>query len=283
MIDEVGTVHSPTGASGADRWFACPGSVAAIAALPPTPPRKGGKPPIYRLAGSEAHALAALALNSGRDVVDLLDVSRWPNLSLKDAAPVQYYIDWVLTRKALLEERYDRVELRVEIRIGEPKSDFYGTVDSYLLAFEGDRAVYCEVVDFKNGSGVVVAAENNKQLMYYGVGVQRLHPEVDLFCLAVIQPNKADFVRPDQWMISSKDLKAWATNELFPAIMKTKEKDAPLHAGPWCRFCPANETCKVFEAAGGRASLPQLFTISKEASTETKAKWTKALLLNTII
>jgi hypothetical protein len=268
--------HSPTGASGAERWMNCPGSVAAIAALPPDPPnKKGRKEPAYRAAGNQAHEVAALAFNTGRSAAELVG-PRWPNFRPKDADAVQHLIDWIFLRKALLEERYDTVVLRVETPIGDPDGDFRGTVDIYLLCFEGFHAVYSEVYDYKHGTGLVVPVERNPQLMYYAHGVQRIHPRVSLFGLGIIQPRLVDYKKPEEWTITGPELQEWATNELFPAILRTKEKDAPLKAGPWCRFCLAAETCATFAEAGGKASLPPLF-ITKEASPETKAKWIKHL------
>lgn len=251
----------------------CPGSVAAIAALPPDPPKTGRKEPAYRVAGNQAHEVVALAFNTGR--MARAD-PRWPALRPNDIEAAQHFVDWVLVRKASLEERYDRVGLRVEVLIGDPDGDFRGTVDTYLLCYEGETAVFAEMFDYKHGVGLIVPAERNLQLMYYAHGIQRLHPMVNVFCLVIVQPRIKGYVAPDEWWISGEELEKWAINELFPAIIKTKEKDAPLKAGPWCRFCPANETCQVFQDAGGKASLPPVF-ITKEARPETIERWTRHL------
>lgn len=266
----MSSTHSPTGASGAERWLNCPGSVAASAQVEAKPaPKK--KAPTYRDAGSQAHEAAAFCLNTGR-MAEAAVCPRWPAYRPKDAVAVQHYLDWVLVRKALLEERYDRVELRVEILIGDPEGDFRGTVDAYLLGFEGAVAVYAEVFDYKHGSGVVVVAAENQQLMYYAHGVQALHPTVDIFTLVIVQPRAPGYSRPDEWSIGANELLLWATTDLFPGILATKQEDASFRAGAWCRFCPANVACKTFDEYGGKASLPPLF-IAKEAAPETIAAW----------
>lgn len=261
--------HSPTSASTADRWLNCPGSVALVSGLPPEPPKKPSSLR-YREQGQAAHTVAALALNTGRDAYDFVCPER-PLFRPKDAEAVQHYLDYVLVRRALLDERYDRVELRVEVLVGHPKGDFRGTVDAYLLGYERLSAVYAEMFDYKHGSGVVVSAKDNKQLMYYARGLQKMHTSVDLFSLVIVQPRIVGYERPDEWTIKAVDLEKWATKVLYPGIAATKKKDAALKAGAWCRFCPANEQCSVFAAAGGKASLPPLF--KKETTQATKDRW----------
>jgi hypothetical protein len=276
----VTSLHSPTGASGASRWLNCPGSVAAIAAVEaePKPKRKGADR--YRDAGNQAHDAAAFALNTGRSAEAVINPT-WPLYRPKDAIAVQHYLDWVLVRKAYLEERYDRVELRVEVKIGSPTGDFRGTVDAYLLCFEGVVPVYAEVFDYKHGAGIVVAVKDNAQLKYYAHGIQDLHPTVQSFGLVIVQPRIEGYKGPDEWTISADDLLDWVTFELFPGILETKKEDAPLKAGDYCRFCPANEQCKTFDEAGGKASLPPLF-LSKEAKPETIEKWKIALMMDSV-
>jgi hypothetical protein len=253
--------HSPTGGSGSERWINCPGSIRMIAALPAKKPT--GKSSTYPTAGLFAHRVAAACLNTGRDAYTFV-LPENKTFRPKDAEAVQNYIDYTLVRRALLQERYDRVELRVEIRIGG-EGDFRGTVDAYILCYEGDVAVFAEVIDYKHGTGVAVPVENNTQLMYYGVGVHRLHPSIKTLLLTIVQPRIPGYTA--SWEISGKDLISWATKVLYPAIIETKKKDAALKAGTWCRFCPANEQCSTFEEAGGKASLPPLF-IRKEVASE---------------
>lgn len=261
--------HSPTSASTADRWLNCPGSVALISGLPPEPPKKPSYLR-YREQGQAAHTVAAMALNTGRDAYDFVNPER-PLFRPSDAEAVQHYLDYVLVRRALLKERYDRVELRVEVLVGHPRGDFRGTVDAYLLAAEDRIAVYAEMFDYKHGTGVVVPARENKQLMYYAHGLQKIHPEVSLFSLVIVQPRIVGYERPDTWTIKSSALSNWANQVLYPGIKATKKKGAPLKAGSWCRFCPANEQCSVFTDAGGKASLPPLF--KKETTQATKDRW----------
>ena len=98
-----------------------------------------------------------------------------------------------------------------------------------------------DIWDYKHGVGIVVDAEHNPQLMYYGVGVLtylELWERVDTIRLYIAQPRAHHYQGPIRyWEITRNALEDWLYYELVPATDEamTSSKTA---SGEWCRFCP---------------------------------------------
>src|SRR6202142_1835353 len=83
-------LHSPLGASSAERWMACPGSTALVASLGPTDDQDD---PEYRRRGILAHELASRCLTANTDCYE--EMAGFPLLGPDDAAAVQTYLNYV--------------------------------------------------------------------------------------------------------------------------------------------------------------------------------------------
>ncbi len=124
-----------------------------------------------------------------------------------------------------------------------PPGNMYGTADAVIY---DDEARTLEVIDLKNGSGVVVQVKNNPQLKYYALGAALSlgkDKQIETVKITVVQPNAA---HPDGVIRSEEidylDLLAFA-GELMEAARLTLDDNAPLHPGAHCRFCPAAPIC----------------------------------------
>ena len=118
----------------------------------------------------------------------------------------------------------------------------FGTADAILIG-EG-RLV---VVDYKNGAGVPVEAENNTQMMCYGLGALLLYmpifgASIETVELYVVQPNAGGI---KNWKISVQDLQMWGTEYLAPTAQQAFAGEGDYCAGDWCRFCPAKAQCSA--------------------------------------
>jgi len=66
--------------------------------------------------------------------------------------------------------------------------------------------------------------------------------------------NKAMFGKSDVVEYDAQSLR-WAEDQVFSTLWKANQEGAPLHAGPWCRYCPCQPHCA---AAKGYAMLPSV-------------------------
>jgi hypothetical protein len=272
MTTEVRPAHSPLGASGAERWMNCPGSVALLKLLT----LDESDDPDYRKLGTHAHALAALCLESGADAWEhagstIEDIE----VSLETVEAVQLYLDTVRSLPDLFAgtlhfkpgtKGWDEapVEFFIEYPVSSPvHKDFYGTLDNAIVA--GDTAY---INDYKHGEGIAVDVEYNPQLRYYGWAVIQDRPEIRRVVYRIIQPRG---FHPDGrvrvWEESADDLRTWVRDELVPAMLAT-EVDGSLDAGPWCRFCPAKLVCPLLTSlfrAAATANPKEIVNLSDES------------------
>jgi hypothetical protein len=248
-IDTTGTValleHSPLGASSAERWMACPGSVTLISALKSSPDYVEDDPD-YRRDGTQAHALAAHCLEKDIDAWQR-DEEQFPELTADMLGAVQEYLDYVRSIEGARE-----VEVRVHLPEFHPQ--FFGTLDCVVFGADGTL----HIIDYKHGVGVVVDADHNPQLEYYGygkfgpAGLGRWRDETPVK-LTIVQPRA---FHPDgiirTWETTVGEIRRWAEEELRPAMEATSGAEY-LDMGPHCRFCPAKLVCPAFDGLARRA------------------------------
>ncbi len=242
-MTEERPAHSPLGASSAERWMNCPGSVALIKELAIV---EETDEPDYRKEGTAAHEALAQCLATTKEAWEVVgqkynDVEVTPEM----ATAIQVFIDEATPLIGGARQVY------IEHGISAPIHPlFYGTVD--FAVQHGIAGRLLDVLDFKYGQGVFVEVENNPQIMYYAYGILLLHPEVETVRLAIVQPRIVYAPPIREWTVSADTIRAWATETLAPAMVRT-QLDHTLDAGPWCRFCPAKLVCplltSLFKAA----------------------------------
>ena len=235
-------IHSPLGASSAERWMACPGSVALIKelALPET------DEPDYRANGTAAHEAAAYCLQNDQDAWELVgrEFGAAIEVNVEMADAIQTYIDVVRSLTVLGSRRY------VEYGIGSPIHPlFYGTVDAGIVS-----QAHVDIVDFKYGEGIFVEVEDNPQLKYYAYGLVKDFPDAQTVTLTIVQPRISYAPPVRSWSTTVAELKAWAEQVLFPAMQRA-EVDNHLDAGEHCRFCPAKLVCPLMVSLFGAAAI----------------------------
>jgi hypothetical protein len=151
------------------------------------------------------------------------------------------------------------IEKKFSLALLNPPTErpMFGTSD--FSAYDpATRTLY--VFDLKYGQ-VPVEIEGNPQVKYYALGVWltldgKTQP-VDEIVLTIIQPRRdhpAGVIR--SITITLDELVAFG-NDLIAAAYATLPKDAALHAGDHCKWCPAKARC------------PELQRLSQEiAATE---------------
>jgi hypothetical protein len=248
LTDESRPAHSPLGASGAERWMNCAGSVTLINAVKVEDDQAD-----WTKEGLAAHDAAAYALTEDVDAWELvgqtfLGVTMTPEL----ANPLQIYLDHARSLDCG-EERW------VEFPISSPvHPQFYGRLD--LAAAEPDLL---HIIDLKFGQGIMVEIEHNAQTMYYAFGfidgIERQLGKTMIgdrkVRLTVVQPrgfHPGGPVRSFDTTVS--EIKAWVHGVLVPAMLAT-EYDGTLRPGDWCRFCPARLVCPALTSLFKAAAL----------------------------
>lgn len=238
MTESIRPVHAELSASTSDRWWHCPGSINAVRTLPALP-----APSFYAMEGTAMHLAASTWLIT--NIEPDWAITKFCGMLLNEdhADAVREYVTTIWADREtyggelLIEKRCDLSSLR---------HGMFGTCDAILLNCK-DHIL--RVYDFKGGSGVVVEVERNSQAMYYGyaaVLTLKAGPikALELIIVQPRAPHKAGPIR--RWRIEILDAFDWS-QDLLDAAARTDDPKAELHAGPWCRFCPAAGVCKELE------------------------------------
>lgn len=228
------TQHAKLSASSAHRWLNCTPSAHQESLLP-------DKSSPAAEEGTIAHALAECKLLSalGRKaptppVSDLIDQDM--------EAHTDDYVGYVLERLAdvkktcadplvLVEERLDYSHLA---------PGGFGTGDCVIIA-----EPRLEIIDFKYGKGVQVAAEYNPQLSLYAAGALATYRGlygIDRLRLTIFQPRLGNL---DSWETTVAELDAWCEDQVKPAAMLAWVGAGEYKPGSWCGFCKLKQICRA--------------------------------------
>lgn len=230
------STHSQFSPSGAHRWMACPGSIAAEAGLPDTSSEFADE-------GTAAHEVASWCLADNCAALAYLgvEIEVGERKFIVDAdmcEAVQHYVDEVRAAAGglpILAER--RVDFSKVIGV----EDQGGTADVIIVSEDGTEI---QVRDLKFGRGVRVTAEDNPQLMLYALGALEefdILGEVERVTVGIHQPRIADGT--SEWTVSVEDLRAFGT-AAANAAAAALAPDAPRVPGPkQCQWCKAKATC----------------------------------------
>ena len=280
--------HSLLGASKAHQYLACPPS----ARLGERLLERFGQPESpYAAEGTKAHALGELKIRydfwragkmtaakhgamteAERSVYPGIPVARYKALrgelgdipaDMENATDT--YADVVLERF----EKHTNGQLFLEQRVdfSEWVPQGFGTADCIIVSDD-----LLEVIDYKHGVGVPVAAEGNPQLRLYALGAyKRFAPLYDFKAVryCIVQPRLNSVSRE---ALSTDALLEWGETYVKPRAQLAWEGKGDFNPGEHCRFCPAKAVCasraaeamKVFEyglAGSGELSEQQILDI----------------------
>ena len=232
--------HALLGASSAHRWINCPGSARLTENMPDTTSP-------YAEAGRLAHEMAEL--KARQYFIETLP-KRSFNTKLKklkesehyergmDAATDEYLEH--LKARAMSYPAAPTVALEVQVDFSDIVPEGFGTADCIMIG-----SGRLDIADYKNGSGVIVEAENNEQMMLYAWGAIRYFKPVfgdgiETIHMSIVQPN-AGGVR--EWEMRVSDLCKWIADTVVPKAKAAWEGSQEVHSGDWCKFCKAKATC----------------------------------------
>lgn len=230
------SAHARLSPSSADRFMVCPGSVRLIERLAAQGRVDPGRSSGAADEGTAAHQVRGDALMIGLDAYDFEGSSlvicgvEYP-CDDDMANYLQPGIDWIREQPGEL-----IVEHRVDLGRWMPGQ--FGTLDTAIIDRSARRLV---VNDLKYGSGVPVAAEQNRQLRIYAIGVMDnfdLWGAIDEILIVIDQPRAGGM---KFWSITATDLEAFA-HEVKAAALLVDDPDAPLNPDEKaCKFCPVRD------------------------------------------
>jgi len=247
------------GGSTAKRVINCPGSVALVQKMPPKPSSS------YADEGTLLHDTIADHLATLQPLESYLG---WKH---EDQTLTQELIDDKLVPALAALDEIDpeqKMDYEVETRVsfGDLLPGVFGSTD--FVGRIGNRAI---VLDWKFGSGVVVTAEENEQLMFYAAAAMRTDAlawafdgVTEIECV-IVQPP---VIR--RWVTTPERIKQFEQT-LVQAVKESQYPDAVLHTGDHCRWCAAKPVCPQMTGAVDRALLVQL----KEIDVDTLGRYLK--------
>jgi len=202
--------------SGAERWIACPGSVAL------------GKDIIeankeWATEGTEAHDLAAQALVHDTPLEELPNehIRMYVQFCRENAEP-PYYVE-------------ERLEL-----LGTS-----GAIDCYCI--DGKTGY---IFDLKYGIGKHVRAEGNAQLAFYSVALKEKYPQLTRIHSYIIQP-RVDGIFEGIPSVTSMSYTwqalAACRRKIERALIEVEEAKR-FQSGDHCQFCKARGCCPAYLA-----------------------------------
>lgn len=235
--------HSRLGGSKAKRWRNCPGSVQMEDGLPnPSSP--------HASLGTAAHNLAEVCLVEGFTPFELIGEEMEGKegethlVTEEMAEAVALYVDYcaTLANEALGQGGEVWVEKSFNLKPLNPPEPMYGTAD--FTAWLPEEEVL-HVADYKNGSGVVVEAVDNDQLLMYMAGaLLEVGKKPKVIRGTIVQPNAFHPEGPVRtWELTVEEL-----GSRFRALMEDARRASDpehdeLEPGDWCRWCLAKAQC----------------------------------------
>jgi len=262
MADHGERSHSTWSASATARNVNCPGALTLAQFAPPQ------RESIHSARGTACHQIAEKCLRTGVDASTFLDTvektkEREIEIDEELVNSAQEYVDYVRMARGVfepvdtwwVEERFDLSALGTPFDAG-------GTGDCVIYVPDEDLL---EVIDLKNGMGVVDITEN-PQLRTYGLGALLAHPDLNVehVRVTIVQPrapHKDGRIRSETFHVA--DLIDW-TADLLKAMNRSKQALDEFEAAggnsvlldewnaKWlnpgkCTFCPVEGSCPALK------------------------------------
>ena len=194
----------------------------------------------YAAEGSAGHALAEHLIKRYLKQQTTRPVSDYYTEELLEA--VDEYVAFAAgeIEQARLECKDPVFAVEQRVDASEYVEGCFGTADMVIIT---DEMVH--IIDLKLGKGVPVYAENNPQLMIYGLGLLSMAEmlyDPKVVRLTIFQPR---INNSSTWDIAPEELKKWGEEVLRPRGAMALMGIGEYKAGSWCRFCKARNRCRA--------------------------------------
>lgn len=233
-------VHSPYGPSQAHAWEKCPQYVKVQAMFPEATSS-------YAEAGRLAHSIAEYKARTyfhepvGKRAYNarLKKFKAEPHYDPAMEEATELYLE-TLKELALSFSTPPFVALETMVSYTDWVPEGFGTSDCVMIG--SGRII---VIDYKNGAGVPVEAEDNSQMKLYALGaLQTFRPiygdTLQEATLVIVQPHAGGVKR---WDTTVAAVLKWGEEVIGPAALRAREATEPACPGDWCRFCKGKSQC----------------------------------------
>lgn len=226
--------HAILSASSSHRWLECPPS-ALLCATHPT----RGSP--FAQQGTDAHTLAAYKLEKalGRKVRDPTPDLDYYDAEMADCTDA--YAAFVLEQLAEAKKHCTDPIVLVEQKLDFCRwvPDGFGTGDACIVA---DDTIH--VIDLKYGTGILVDARWNPQMMCYALGLLEQYDgiyDIKNVRMSIFQPRRDNVTT---FGLEKHQLLEWADSTLAPIAQLAWIGDGEFRAGSHCQFCAVKASCR---------------------------------------
>lgn len=272
------TKHAKLGPSSAERWLNCTPSANLTEKMPEEPSE-------YAESGQLSHAIGELKLRKkfttlkpSKYKTDIAKLQANPLYEKGMESRTDEYVDAV-TEIANGFPELPYVALEQQVDFSEWVPGGFGTCDCLLIG-----SFILHIVDYKDGSGVPVEAEDNPQMKMYALGAwawySLIYP-ITTIRWTIVQPRLGGVSATQEMTLD--DLLEWANTYVKPRAILADAGQGEYKPGPWCRFCKARATCRVrsdynLDLEGFQAAPPPLLTDTELGQILTRGADLKAWL-----
>lgn len=228
------TNHAFLSASSSHRWLACPPS-AKLSEL------FNDSSSTYAQEGTDCHELCAYLVEKelGLNTRDPTEGLAYYSSEMQSCA--EEYRNYVLERYEEAKKSCIDPKVYIEQRLDFSRwvKDGFGTGDCIIVA---DSLL--QIIDYKHGTGVLVEADHNTQLMCYGLGALESFDslyDIKEIQMTIFQPRRSNI---SSFLMAKDELLSWAENTLRPIAKLAYEGKGNYLAGDHCRFCKAKAVCR---------------------------------------
>lgn len=226
--------HALLSASSSKRWLNCTPSARLEEKF------KEDTGSVYAEEGTAAHALAEHKLKRSLRKRSKRPVSDYDCDEMEECTDeyVAYAMEQIELARQNCSDPIVLIEQHLDYSAYVPEG--FGTGDLIIVA-DGTLTV----IDLKYGKGVAVEAEQNPQMMLYGLGALELFDaiyDIDTIRMTIYQPRLESI---STWEISVEELKEWTKDVLMPKAELAIKGEGEFGCGSWCRFCKAKNTCRA--------------------------------------
>ena len=226
--------HSKFSASGAERWFNCPGSVELSEGIP-------DKPNVWAEEGTKAHeVLEALLLTYIRGGSVHLDKADGYTEEMISHGMVAADFIFKMGQRSDAEVLCEK---KVYLDFIHP--EMFGTYDGAVLDHFGTLHVF----DYKFGAGHSVSPTKNLQMIFYGIGLaHKFQWNFKRVRLWIIQPRIKGYDGPVYWELTMDELKSYIIR-FERAAAQAIATPHLYREGSWCHWCKAKVKCPLKQQA----------------------------------
>ena len=227
--------HALLSPSSSHRWLNCPPSL-----------RLGQKyddtTSSYAEEGSEAHLVGEYKL---RKLLDMKAKDPTANLKYYNEEMEECASDYAAYILELFEDAKTNssdplILIEERLDISKYADGSFGTGDCIIVS---DGTLH--VIDYKHGTGILVDAHENSQMMIYGLGALELFDgiyDIETVSMTIYQPRRNNI---STFTLSKEELYKWADEVLKPTAKQALDGDGEFKCGDWCTFCKIKHECRA--------------------------------------